>query len=155
MFGVHEPPKLEGRVIDGYTLVRELGRGGMGTIYLAERSDGVFHSQAAIKLILPPFNSAAIRARFQQEREILASLDHPNIAKLLDAGTTTEGWSYFVMEFVEGKPIHLWCEEKKLNITERVQLFRDVIEAVDYVIATWWCIGTSNQPTSWLPTRAS
>ena len=131
-FGAHEPPKLEGRVIGGYTLTRELGRGGMGTVYLAERSDGVFHRQAAIKLILPPFNSAAMRARFQQEREILASLDHPNIAKLLDAGTTTEGWSYFVMEFVEGKPIHLWCDEKKLNITERVQLFRDVIEAVDY-----------------------
>lgn len=132
VFGAHEPPQLEGRVIGGYTLTRELGRGGMGTVYLAERSDGVFHRQAAIKLILPPFNSATMRARFQQEREILASLDHPNIAKLLDAGTTTEGWSYFVMEFVEGKPIHLWCDEKKLNITERVQLFRDVIEAVDY-----------------------
>jgi len=131
-FGAHEAPQLEGRVIAGYTLTRELGRGGMGTVYLAERSDGVFHRQAAIKLVLPPFNSTALRARFQQEREILASLDHPNIAKLLDAGTTTEGWPYFVMEYVEGKPIHLWCDEKKLNITGRVQIFRDVIEAVDY-----------------------
>ena len=129
---VHESPKLEGRVIGGYTLTRELGRGGMGTVYLAERSDGVFHRQAAIKLVLPPFNSAAIEARFQLEREILASLDHPNIARLLDAGTTAEGWPYFVMEFVEGKPIDLWCEEKKLNITQRIQLFRDVIQAVDY-----------------------
>ena len=131
-FGAHEPPQLEGRVIGGYTLTRELGRGGMGTVYLAERSDGVFHRQAAIKLVLPPFNSAALLARFQQEREILASLDHPNIAKLLDAGTTMEGWPYFVMEYVEGKPIHRWCDEKKLNITERVQIFREVIEAVDY-----------------------
>lgn len=104
----------------------------MGTVYLAERSDGVFHRQAAIKLVLPPFNSPIMRARFQQEREILASLDHPNIAKLLDAGTTEEGWPYFVMEYVEGKPIHLWCDENKLNITQRIKLFRDVIQAVDY-----------------------
>src|SRR5579872_5299947 len=69
--GAHEPPELGGRVIGGYTLTRELGRGGMGTVYLAERSDGVFHRQAAIKLVLPPFNSAAMRSRFQQEREIL------------------------------------------------------------------------------------
>jgi serine/threonine protein kinase len=128
---VHEP-KLEGRVIGGYTLTRELGRGGMGTVYLAERSDGVFHRQAAIKLVLPPFNTAAMRTRFQQEREILASLDHPNIARLLDAGTTAEGWPYFVMEYVEGKPINVWCDEKELNITQRIQLFRDVIQAVDY-----------------------
>lgn len=131
-FGALDPPKLDGRQLSGYTLVREIGRGGMGSVYLAERSDGVFHRQAAIKLVLPPFNSAAVRARFQQEREILASLDHPNIAKLLDAGTTAEGWPYFVMEFVEGKPIHLWCDEKKLNITQRIKLFRDVIQAVDY-----------------------
>jgi len=81
---------------------------------------------------LPPANSAALIARFQQEREILASLDHPNIAKLLDAGVTEEGWPYFVMEFVDGQPIHRWCDERKLNISQRLELFCDVIDAVRY-----------------------
>jgi serine/threonine protein kinase len=125
-------PKMEGRRFNGYTLVREIGRGGMGSVYLAERSDDTFHRQAAIKLLLPAGNSAAVVARFQQEREILASLDHPNIAQLLDAGVTEEGWPYFVMEFVDGQPIHRWCDERKLNVSQRVVLFRGVIDAVRY-----------------------
>ena len=104
----------------------------MGSVYLAERSDETFHRQVAIKLILPPAGSAQVIARFQQEREILASLDHPNIAKLLDAGVTDEGWPYFVMEFVEGRPIHRWCDERRLNISQRIELFRGVIDAVRY-----------------------
>ncbi len=131
-FATFASPKLEGRRLSGYTLIREIGRGGMGSVFLAERSDDTFQRQAAIKLILPPAVSAAVIARFQQEREILASLDHPNIAKLLDAGVTEEGWPYFVMEFVEGQPIHLWCDDRKLNISERVKLFRSVIDAVSY-----------------------
>jgi eukaryotic-like serine/threonine-protein kinase len=131
-FVAPELPKMEGRHFSGYTLIREIGRGGMGAVYLAERSDDTFHRQAAIKLVLPPANSAAVIARFQQEREILASLDHPNIAKLLDAGITDEGWPYFVMEFVDGQPIHRWCDERKLNISQRLELFRGVIDAVRY-----------------------
>ena len=131
-FTAVDPPALEGRVLSGYTLVREIGRGGMGSVYLAERSDKMFHRQAAIKLVLPPAGSAAVLARFHQEREILASLDHPNIAKLLDAGVTAEGWPYFVMEYVEGRPIHRWCDERELNISQRVELFRGVIHAVRY-----------------------
>ncbi len=127
-----ELPTLAGRHLSGYTIIREIGRGGMGAVYLAERSDETFHRQAAIKLVLPPANSAAVVARFQQEREILASLDHPNIAKLLDAGVTEEGWPYFVMEYVDGQPIHRWCDGRKLNISQRLELFRGVIAAVRY-----------------------
>ena len=131
-FATENSPSLEGRNLSGYTLIREIGRGGMGSVYLAERSDETFGRQAAIKLILPPAGSAGIIARFQQERKILASLDHPNIAKLLDAGATEEGWPYFVMEYVVGRPIDRWCDEKKLNIRQRIELFRGVIEAVHY-----------------------
>src|SRR5258708_39262672 len=79
-------PRMEGRQLSGYKLVRQIGRGGMGSVYLAERSDGAFRKQVAVKLIAPGMISAAILARFRQEREILASLDHPGIARLLDAG---------------------------------------------------------------------
>jgi serine/threonine protein kinase len=127
-----ELPRMEERRLGGYTLVREIGRGGMGVVYLAERSDGVFRKQSAVKLVLPSVNSAGVIARFQQEREILASLDHPNIAKLLDGGVTEEGWPYFVMEFVDGQPIDRWCDERKLNISRRIELFRGVISAVQY-----------------------
>ena len=127
-----ESSKMEGRRFGGYTLIREIGRGGAGVVYLAERSDETFHRQVAIKLVLPPASSAAVIARFQQEREILASLDHPNIAKLLDAGVTEEGWPFFVMEFVDGQPIHRWCDDRKLNVDQRLELFRGVIEAVRF-----------------------
>jgi serine/threonine protein kinase len=130
-FGPPPVPKLEGHNIGGYTLIREIGRGGMGVVYLAERSDETFHRRAAVKL-LPASGSDVIIARFQQERRILASLDHPHIAKLLDAGATEEGWPYFVMEFVEGQPIDRWCDERKLNISQRIELFRSVIAAVEY-----------------------
>jgi serine/threonine protein kinase len=129
--GVH-PYSALGVTIGHYRILRPLGEGGMGAVYLAERSDGAFRKQAAIKLVLPSVNSACVIARFQQEREILASLDHPNIAKLLDGGVTEEGWPYFVMEFVDGRPIDEWCDERKLNISRRIELFRDVISAVQY-----------------------
>ena len=125
-------PRMEGRELSGYKLIREIGRGGMGSVYLAERSDGAFHKQVAIKLIQPGMNSADILARFRQEREILASLDHPGIARLLDAGATEEGLPYFVMEFVDGRPIHRYCDELKLNVTGRLELFRSVCGAVQY-----------------------
>jgi eukaryotic-like serine/threonine-protein kinase len=94
------PPAMDGRRLGGYTLIREIGRGGMGSVYLAERSDGAFKKQVAVKLVRPHRAGAAFIARFQREREILASLDHPNIARLIDAGTTEEGLPYLVMELV-------------------------------------------------------
>lgn len=132
LFPAVESLRMEGRRLGAYTLIREIGRGGAGVVYLAERSDETFHRKAAVKLILPPLNSPALAARFRQEREILASLDHPNIAKLLDAGVTEEGWPYFIMEYVDGLPIHRWCDERKLSVSERLKLFGGVIEAVRY-----------------------
>jgi serine/threonine protein kinase len=125
-------PDMAGRSLGSYTLLREIGRGGMGIVYLAERSDGAFQKQVAVKLVLPRPGMSEIIARFRREREILARLDHPNIARLLDGGVTEEAWPYFVMEFVEGQPINVWCDEKKLTISERISLFRYILAAVQY-----------------------
>ena len=125
-------PRMEGHQLGGYTLDREIGRGGMGCVYLAERSDGTFRKQVAIKIVQPGVNGADVLRRFRQEREILASLDHPGIARLLDAATTEEGLPYFIMELVDGRPIDRWCDERKLNVTQRLKLFRTVCDAVQY-----------------------
>ena len=95
-------PGMEGRQLRGYELIREIGRGGMGSVYLAERSDGTYRKQVAIKIVHAEKNNSEILERFRREREILASLDHPNIARLLDGGSTEEGLPYFVMELVDG-----------------------------------------------------
>jgi serine/threonine protein kinase len=126
------PPPMEGRQLSGYKLIKEIGSGGMGSVYLAERYDGTFQKRVAIKLIRPGLNGSEILDRFRREREILASLDHPNIARLIDGGTTEDGLPYFVMEFVDGQPIHRWCDERKLNVSERLKLFRSVCAAVQY-----------------------
>ncbi|MBZ5626477.1 MAG: serine/threonine protein kinase [Acidobacteriia bacterium] len=123
---------MEGRQLHAYKLIREIGQGGMGSVYLAERVDGVYTKQVAIKLVRPSMNSAEILERFRREREILASLDHPNIARLIDGGSTDDGLPYFVMEFVEGQPINRWCDERKLNVSQRLELFRKVCDAVQY-----------------------
>ena len=125
-------PGMEGRQLRGYQLIREIGRGGMGTVYLAERADGVYRKQVAIKIVHAEKNNSEILDRFRRERQILASLDHPNIARLLDGGSTEEGLSYFVMELVDGQPIHRWCDERKLNVGQRLELFRSVCAAVHY-----------------------
>jgi eukaryotic-like serine/threonine-protein kinase len=115
-----------------YRLIRELGRGGMGTVFLAERDDDQYRASVAIKLVRPGMDTEFILARFRRERQTLARLQHPNIARLLDGGTTSDGLPYIVMEYVDGQTITLYTQQQKLDITARVVLFLSVCSAVDY-----------------------
>jgi serine/threonine-protein kinase len=126
------PPPLEGRRIGPYRLVREIGRGGHGTVYLATRDDAQFRKDVAIKLIRPGMDTADIVRRFRRERQILATLDHPHIAKLHDGGTTEDGLPYFVMEHVAGQPIDRFCDERSLPVSSRLELFRKVCAAAHF-----------------------
>jgi serine/threonine-protein kinase len=119
-----------GRRLGPYRLVRELGRGGMGVVYLAERDDREFHQRVAIKLLHRGLETAEVLARFQTERQILARLNHPSIARLFDGGTTEDGRPYFVMELIEGRPIDAHCDAEGLSIRARLSLFREVLDAV-------------------------
>ena len=115
-----------------YRVIRELASGGMGTVYLAERDDGEFRQRVAIKIVRGGFGDAFLLERFRAERRILASLEHPNIARLLDGGTTDAGLPYVVMEFVEGEPIDLFCRQRELPLRERLAIFQKVCAAVQY-----------------------
>jgi serine/threonine protein kinase/Tol biopolymer transport system component/tetratricopeptide (TPR) repeat protein len=125
-------PAMIGRRVGSYKLVREIGRGGMGSVYLAVRADDEFQKRVAIKLIKRGMDTDFIIRRFRNERQILASLDHPYIARLLDGGTTEDGLPYFVMEYVEGQPIHFYCDTQKLSVHERLKLYCKVCSAVHY-----------------------
>ncbi|MBL0170515.1 MAG: serine/threonine protein kinase [Gemmatimonadaceae bacterium] len=126
-----EPLPSGGRV-GCYRLLKEIGRGGMGAVYLAARDDGEFQFRVAVKLVKRGMDTDRILARFRHERQILAGLDHPNIARLLDGGTTDDGRPYFVMEFVDGQSVCDYCESRGLGVTERLMLFRTVCAAVQY-----------------------
>lgn len=119
-----------GRRLGAYRVIRELGRGGMATVYLGERADDLYEKKVAIKLLDRAWSWAETEHRFQQERQILARLEHPNIARLVDAGVSDEGLSYLVMEYVEGKPIHQYCSEHFLTLSGRLRLFLKVCDAV-------------------------
>lgn len=121
-----------GQLIGSYRVVREIGRGGMGAVYLAERADEQYQKQVAIKLVKRGMDTEAVLRHFRNERQILASFEHPNIARLLDAGTTGSGLPYFVMEYVEGVPIDAYCQRQVLPLNERLELFREVCAAVTY-----------------------
>ncbi|MDX2042062.1 MAG: protein kinase [Acidobacteriota bacterium] len=123
---------LVGSRVGPYQILRELGRGGMGVVCLAERTDQQYRQQVAIKLLWPGVNQAEIIRRFRRERQILANLHHPNIAQLFDGGTTEDGRPYFVMEHVTGQPITEYCRARQLTIAERLTLFQQFCSAVQY-----------------------
>lgn len=122
----------QGDRFDEYRLVRELGSGGMGAVWLAERADGEYSANVAIKLVRGGFASPEVEHRFRVERQILADLAHPNIARLVDGGTAADGMPYIVMEFVDGKPITDWARDADLPLDRRLRLFRTVCDAVQH-----------------------
>jgi serine/threonine protein kinase/TolB-like protein/Flp pilus assembly protein TadD len=129
---VAEDADLIGRRIGPYQAVRELGHGGMGAVYLAVRADEAYRKEVAVKVVKRGMDTEGIIRSFRTERQILASLDHPNIARLLDGGTTEDGRPYFVMDYVEGLPLDVYCDTHKMSIAGRLTLFRTVCSAVHY-----------------------
>jgi eukaryotic-like serine/threonine-protein kinase len=121
-----------GQVIGRYKISKRISAGGMGAVYLAERADEQYHKRVAIKLIKRGMDTDSVLRHFRNERQILASFDHPNIARLLDGGATQDGLPYFVMEYVEGLPIDQYCTNHALSITEGLELFREMCAAVAY-----------------------
>ncbi|MCC6989658.1 MAG: serine/threonine protein kinase, partial [Acidobacteria bacterium] len=123
---------MVGRALGPWRLVDVIGRGGMGVVYRAERADDAFTRQAAVKVIGPGADAASVVERFRRERQTLADLDHRNIARLLDGGSTAEGQPYFVMEYVDGIPLDRYCDERTLPVADRVELFVRVCNGVQY-----------------------
>ena len=121
-----------GRSVGPYKIVEQIGVGGMGEVYRAVRDDDQYRKQVAVKVVRAGQDSALVLTRFKNERQILASLDHPNIARLLDGGTTKEGAAYFVMELIVGQPLDQYCNERNLSIDDRLQLFLQICSAVQY-----------------------
>ncbi|MBJ2136590.1 protein kinase [Paraglaciecola chathamensis] len=129
---VNQTSQKIGDVVDRYRLIEMIGQGGMGDIYLAERADEHYTQRVAIKINRNALTTADRASRFKTERQILANLEHPNIARLLDGGTTETNQPYLVMEYIEGTPIDLYCQQKKLGLHEQLRLFQKVCDAVQY-----------------------
>src|SRR5215831_5121825 len=128
-----EPSPLAiGRRFGAHRVIREIARGGMGAVYEAVRADGEYDQRVAIKLIKRGMDTDAVERRFRAERQILASLDHPNVVRLLDGGATEDGRPFFVMEYIEGRPIDEYADAARLSVPERLQLFLQVCGAVAY-----------------------
>jgi serine/threonine-protein kinase len=125
-------PSLVGRRVGPYRVLRRIGHGGMGAVYLAERADDAFRQQVAIKTLWRGADSAVLLQRFRSERQILAQLQHPNIAQLLDGGATEDGMPWLAMEYVDGTPIDAWCDQQSLTINARLDLFRQACAAVHH-----------------------
>jgi len=127
-----EPERAAPASAGPWRVVRELGRGGMGVVYLAERAGEQFRQRAALKLVRTGLDSEEVLARFHRERRILASLDHPHIARLLDGGRSEDGRPYLAMEYVEGQPLTAYCRERALGVEERLRLFLSICKAVQH-----------------------
>jgi eukaryotic-like serine/threonine-protein kinase len=132
--GIETPhPAWIGRRLGPYRIVEELGSGGMGEVYRAVRADDEYEKEVAVKVLRAGLDIDALLRHFRIEKQILASLDHPNIARLLDAGSTPEGQPFLVMDFIRGRPIDAYCTEHRLDIPARLTLFRALCAAVQYV----------------------
>jgi eukaryotic-like serine/threonine-protein kinase len=131
-FVYEDEDPLIGRRLGAYQIEREIGRGGMGAVYEAVRVDKAFSLRVAIKLVKRGMDTDFVLRRFRKERQILAALDHPHIARLMDGGTTDDGLPYFVMEYIEGQPLYRYCDAHQLTIAERLKLFRALCDAVQY-----------------------
>ena len=138
-----------GRRLGAYRIEREIGRGGMGAVYEAVRADNEFRKRVAIKLVKRGMDTDFILRRFRKERQILAALDHPHIAGLLDGGTTDDGLPYFVMEYIEGKPLYGYCDAHKLSIAERLSYSEQFATPFTTLIRSRWFTETSNHLTFW------
>ncbi|HKW18470.1 MAG TPA: serine/threonine-protein kinase [Terriglobales bacterium] len=132
LVGSNSSSSYIGRRIGVYKIVEEIGHGGMGEVYRASRIDGQYEKEVAIKLVRVGLDSPFLVQRFLHERQILASLDHLNIARLYDGGTTEDDIPYLVMELVEGRPIDQYCDEHGLDTAARLELFLQVCAAVQY-----------------------
>ena len=121
----------------------------MGEVYRAVRADGQFRQEVALKLVRGGLDTTDVLERFRAERQILATLEHPLIARLFDGGTTEDGVPYLVMELVRGVPLDQYCDEHRLDVTARLRLFLQVCTAVQYAHQRRSCTAISNQATSW------
>ncbi len=128
-----QPLSWIGRRIGAYRILAEIGRGGMSEVFRGVRADDEYHKEVAVKILRPGYDTRSLVERFKAEKRILASLDHPNIARILDGGSTDEGLPYLVMDFIKGRPIDEYCRDRQLTLRERLQLFRSLCSAVQYV----------------------
>jgi eukaryotic-like serine/threonine-protein kinase len=128
-----DPPAWIGRRVGDYRVVEEVGRGGMSEVYKAVRDDDEYQKEVAVKVLRRGYGTKSLLKRFKVETQILATLDHPNIARLLDAGSTEEGLPYLVMDFIQGRPIDEYCRLNRLGLRARLDLFRQLCSAVQYV----------------------
>jgi serine/threonine protein kinase len=130
-----DPPRPSwiGRRVGAYRIVAEIGRGGMSEVFKGVRADDEYHKEVAVKVLLPGYATGSLVERFKAEKQFLATLDHPNIARILDGGSTDEGLPYLVMDFIKGQPIDEYSRNRKLTVRERLELFRTLCSAVQYV----------------------
>ncbi len=145
---------VAGRRIGPYRVIREIGHGGLGAVYLAARADQAFRKEVAIKLIKRGLDTESIIQRFRSERQILASLDHPNITRLLDGGTTEDGLPYFVMEYIQGQPMDSYCEARQLNTVERSGFSRGFAPRFNTPTRISSFTATSSRAMSWSQPKA-